>query len=974
MINDTAPTTDYWDLAAIEIVADNSGGGVAPPTAPTNVSATVASSSEVDLSWTGSTSSIGIDHYNVIRNGLVVAGPTTTTYKDFTLTGGNTYTYTIVAVDTQGNQSGASNAQTVTTPAPGADQIGQVSAIIQWPAVAIHAALTPSGKILTFQGDFAQGGQQYLWDPVTGVQQQIPNAPSDLFCAGQAVLDDGRPLIIGGTATSGGLGIRDITAFNWQNEQWQTLAPMHYPRWYATGTTLSDGRVLVNSGYNTGAGDIVAVPEIYNPVTNTWGDLTAASKSMPIYPFIYQLPDGRILQAGASEVATATQVLDLITNQWTSVDARIIDGSSIINYAPWKFLKAGSAADDGNSGAATRTAYTLDMSQAGATWQPTASMQYPRAFTNLTALPDGSVLASGGGTEKSGFVDGNGVLPMEIWNPSSGQWTTVASLTEPRLYHSVATLLPDGRVFIAGGGGDPGVTDHKSAQIYSPPYLFKGPRPTITSAPDVVGYGAVAFIQTADAASIGSVSLIRTGSVTHSFDQNARALQLGFSQAAGGINVQMPANGTYAPPGYYLLSIVNSQGVPSISKFVRFSAPASDSVAPSAVTDLAANAISSNQVQLTWSASSDNVGVAGYNVLRGGVKVATTTTPGYVDNTVAPLTTYSYAVTAFDAAGNTSALSNTATTTTPADASPPSISNVAVGSLSTTSATITWTTDKPSDSQVFYGLTASYGSSTVLNPALVTSHSAVITGLAPGTAYHYQVRSATASGALGTSGDLTFTTPTSAPLAVDAQAFAHPTSSSTTLRSPAFSTSTSNELLVVFIASDGSNGSSAQTVTAVTGAGLTWTLRVRANAQPGDAEIWTAVATTRLTNVQVTATLSSSRVASMNVITFVGADTFTPGATAAKSASNGAPSASLTTTKAGSWVWGVGADWSRAVPRTVGAAQSLIDQYLAPVGDTYWVQRQTNATAAAGTLVTINDTAPTNDKWDLALIEIRSAQ
>jgi chitodextrinase len=435
----------------------------------------------------------------------------------------------------------------------------------------------------------------------------------------------------------------------------------------------------------------------------------------------------------------------------------------------------------------------------------------------------------------------------------------------------------------------------------------------------------------------------------------------------------MPANGNYAPPGYYLLWIVNDQGVPSTGTFVRFPAPTQDITPPGTISDLTASAPASNQVQLAWSAPTDNVGVTGYNIMRGSVKIGTATSPGYTDNTVSASTTYSYTVTAYDAAGNTAQPSNVATVTTPANVSPPVISNVSP-SATTTAATITWTTDKLSDTQVAYGTSAAYTSSTPLDSTLVTSHSASITGLTSGTTYHYQVRSKDASGLLGTSGDLTFTTPGSpASLAIDRSVLTHATSASTTLRSPVFSTTSANELLVAFISSDGPSGASSQTVTTVTGAGLTWTLRVRSNAQAGDAEIWTAVAPNALTNVQVTATLSSAQVASINVVTFVGADLATQGATIAKSAGTGAPSAALTTTKAGSWVWGVGTDWSRAVARTIGPGQTLVDQYLAPVGDTYWVQRQTSTTAAAGTSVTLNDTAPTNDKWNFAVIEIRAA-
>jgi hypothetical protein len=155
---------------------------------------------------------------------------------------------------------------------------------------------------------------------------------------------------------------------------------------------------------------------------------------------------------------------------------------------------------------------------------------------------------------------------------------------------------------------------------------------------------------------------------------------------------------------------------------------------------------------------------------------------------------------------------------------------------------------------------------------------------------------------------------------------------------------------------------------------LTWTLRRRANTQPGTAEIWQAVAPATLTNAVITATRASgSYQGAITVAAFTGADTATSGAVASGSAASGAPSASLTTTRAGSWVWAVGEDWDKATARTVGPGQTLVDQFPSPSGDTFWTQRQTTATATAGTAVTISDTAPTADRWDLALVEVLPA-
>jgi chitodextrinase len=983
-LNDTAPTNDRWNLAAVEVlpaVVDTQ-----PPTAPTNLKAGTLAPTQVPLSWTASSDDQGVAGYRVFRGGAQVGEATGTSFTDKTVAASTTYEYAVRAYDAAGNTSPPSEALSVTTPAgdttapavaltaptdgetvsgtktltatasdasgiagvqflldgnalgaedttapyslpwdstavangshglaarardgagntatsaaatvtvanggSGPAQVGQWGPPIPLPAVAIHSALLPSGRILLWQGDFAKGGQQYVLDPQTGAVTNVPEAAADLFCAGQAVLADGRVLVVGGTATDEGLGIPDITAFDWQNESWKALAPMHFPRWYATATTLSDGKVLAMSGYNKNSGDIVTVPELYSPGTNSWQSLTAASRSMETYPFIYQLPDGRIVHLGGSEYPTVSEVLDLTTNQWTTFDGRIIDGGSIANYAPGRFVKAGSAADDGFSGNSLKTAYTLNMNAPGATWQPTGNMAFQRSFLNLTNLPDGTVLATGGGTDKSGFIDANGVLQAEDWDPSTGAWTTYAAMSAPRLYHSVAVLLPDGRVYVSGGGGDPGVTDQRSAQIFSPPYLFKGPRPTIGSAPTTAKYGATSFVGTPDAASIARVSLIRTGSVTHAFDQNARATSLNFTQTAGGLNVDMPSNANDVPPGYYMLFLVNGQGVPSVASFVRFPAPYEDPNPPTAPSNLSASG-GAGTASLSWTAASDDVGVARYNVHR-------SSAPGFTPNT-----------------------SNR------------------VGQAAATS----FTDNGLAAGTYYYKVTAEDGASNVGPPS--EEASATVT---PGA------------------------TPT---LALDKTVTTRQSAAGSTISAPALTTAGPNELLLAFVASDGANSAGSQSISGVSGGGLSWTLRRRANAQAGTAEVWQAVAPAKLTNAVITATRASgSYQGSITVAAFSGADTTANGAVASASAASGAPSASLVTTRAGSWVWGVGEDWDKAAARTIGPGQTMVDQFLSPSGDTFWTQRQTAPTPAAGTTVTINDTAPTADRWDLALVEVLPA-
>ena len=305
----------------------------------------------------------------------------------------------------------------------------------------------------------------------------------------------------------------------------------------------------------------------------------------------------------------------------------------------------------------------------------TSPMAFPRAYHNLTLLPDGTVLTSGGMSTSDGVDLNRAVLPAEIWNPDTETWKTVASLSNGREYHSTALLLPDGRVLMAGGGQLPGspAVNQNNAEIYSPPYLFKGTRPTITAAPTTsVQYGSSFTVTTPDAANIASVSLIRTPSVTHAFDQNQRFQWLNFTKGSGQLTVTAPASANVAPPGYYMLFIVNTNGVPSVSKFIRFPAAYEDTQAPTVPGNLTASG-ALGQVGLSWTASQDNVGVSKYSVYRSTTsgftpdvtnRIGQTTSTSYTDSGLTS-GTYYYRVKAEDAAGNLSNASNEASGTAP---------------------------------------------------------------------------------------------------------------------------------------------------------------------------------------------------------------------------------------------------------------------------------------------------------------------
>lgn len=161
------------------------------------------------------------------------------------------------------------------------------------------------------------------------------------------------------------------------------------------------------------------------------------------------------------------------------------------------------------------------------------------------------------------------VRAAELWNPVTATWRTLASSAVSRGYHSTAILLPDGRVLHAGSGGDASEPDELNAELFSPPYLFKGTRPAITTAPSVISYGTSFDVTTSQAASIAKVSLIRLGSVTHSFNMNQRFQRLPFVRGTDKLTISAPTNRKRTPPGHYMLFILDGTGVPSVAKILQ---------------------------------------------------------------------------------------------------------------------------------------------------------------------------------------------------------------------------------------------------------------------------------------------------------------------------------------------------------------------------------------------------------------------
>lgn len=448
--------------------------------------------------------------------------------------------------------------------------IGQVSAPLAMPAVAVHASLLHTNEVLFWAGQFNGGTSAHIWRLADNSFVSVPNNFANIFCAGHSTLADGRLLVVGGHDNLHGiLGERSASLYDPVTRQWTQLSPMAYRRWYGTATSLPDGRVLISGGGTDCFTCYADIPEIFDPATNSFTELTNARLGVPFYMQMVLLPDGRLVNAGSDEYLVPTQALDLSTQTWSMVAANPVMGGSVAMYRMGEILKAGTPTASPNSLAvASADASVLDMNQPVPSWRAVAPMNYPRFFHTLTVLPDGNVVVAGGSRVASASQTQHAVHEVEMWSPQNETWSVMARIQTPRLYHSTSLLLPDGRVMISGSGASVG-PDQTSAEIYSPPYLFRGPRPVISNAPAFAGYGSSFDVETPQAAQITRVTIIRLGSATHNFDMGQRFVELQYQSQSGRLQVTAPADGRIAPPGYYMLFILDASGVPSISKFIR---------------------------------------------------------------------------------------------------------------------------------------------------------------------------------------------------------------------------------------------------------------------------------------------------------------------------------------------------------------------------------------------------------------------
>src|SRR6195256_2742873 len=447
----------------------------------------------------------------------------------------------------------------------------------------VHAALLHNGTVLVVSGSGNVAGntnfQAGVFDPQTGTVTTQP-VGWDMFCNGMVVLADGRAFINGGTLQYDPFhGELRSAVYDLTTGAFTDVQSMAHGRWYPTVTTLGDGTVMTFSGLSESGGTNTSI-EIYS-VSTGWSAQIGSPFTPPLYPRMHLLPDGKVFYSGST---TQSRLFDPLTRTWSGVLASTnyggtrTYGTSVLlplipanNYKPVVMIMGG-----GNP--STATTELIDLSAATPAWTYGPSMSQPRIEMNATILPNGKVLALGGSLNDEDT--GTASLNADLYDPATNTFSSAGQNAFARLYHSNALLLPDGTVWFAGGNPTRGAYE-QHMEIYSPAYLFNpdgtlATRPAITGVPtSSIGYGSAFQMQTPDAANISSVVLMRPGAPTHAFDMEQRLVTMNFTAGSGVLNVTAPPNGNIAPPGYYMLFILNSAGVPSVAQFVQLTpAPA----------------------------------------------------------------------------------------------------------------------------------------------------------------------------------------------------------------------------------------------------------------------------------------------------------------------------------------------------------------------------------------------------------------
>ena len=548
----------------------------------------------------------------------------------------------------------------------------------QMPINPISANLLPIGKVLIVAGsendarNNSRGAESYraaVWDP-NGTDESsitVQNLTYDVFCSGTASLFDGRSLIVGGTSDYSFTGENRASIFNPATSQYVQSQNMVDGRWYATATALADGRIMAMSGL-TQTGGTSRTIEIYDlqRAGTGWNPPTSVPFTPPLYPRLELLPGGRVFYTGhGSGTSTANAwIFDPATGGWTQSATTHIDrtyGSSVLlPLLPPSYIPR--VMNFGGGNPATHSTDVIDLSVANPSYTAGPNMSTGRIEMNAVMLPNGKVLAEGGSVNNES-PDTPGKT-ADLYNPVSNTMGSAGTAAYSRLYHSTALLLPDATVMSTGSNPGNRGSYEPATEIYTPSYLYDANDHLITTnRPQISGlsfsgpihYGVPFSVSYASTSPISSAVLVRLGSATHASDMEQRLIGLcGATSPCTAFNntlsLTTPPNGSIAPPGYYMLFLLDSAGVPSKASFIQLT-PNSYSLAPprGAITAPSGNVTITAGSVINFGTSTS---ASRYSWVFPGGTPATSTAQNPGNVTFSVPGTYTISLTVIDATGN----------------------------------------------------------------------------------------------------------------------------------------------------------------------------------------------------------------------------------------------------------------------------------------------------------------------------------
>ncbi len=489
------------------------------------------------------------------------------------------------------------------------------------PHYAIHATLLPTGKVLFWGFDWTQhiitanptthqqtSGASTLWDPAKGTGprafRSVPPPLIDvdgdgvtervpLYCSGQLLMADGRVLVTGGTLDlrwfqkgyTNPPGLKIVLIFDPKTETWDRSQDMTVPRWYPTQVKLADGRVAVLGGFDASKPtSFTQTLDIVSADGRRVSHAPSGDKLTWTYPGMLLMPSSRVLLAGP--VKGDVGLLDPKTLRWKPTSplpadrggGNLVPVPSSTGASPEAMLIGGTdflaPSRTGADQPAYRTTLRFDERRSARGWQPAPSQRRGRNWPNTVLLPDGSMVTIGGGTgitrRDAAFTADPRNRRVELWNPRTKRWSLGPAQREDRTYHSVAALLPDGRVWSAGDDANPN-RDGDTAEFYEPPYLFRGTRPKIVAGPAQVRARRT-FTLTVTGPVPDRVTMLAPSATTHALDMNQRFVELRVlrTRKAGTrtvLTVMGPRRSSVAPPGPWMLFALSERGAPSPARW-----------------------------------------------------------------------------------------------------------------------------------------------------------------------------------------------------------------------------------------------------------------------------------------------------------------------------------------------------------------------------------------------------------------------